>query len=305
MEKIIFDWVPQRIDKFLSINFWYSRNFFHHLICRWAVKVDDKIVKKSYKLKSWDEIIVDNMTRFIDWDIREDLAFIDLDIFIEKKDYIVLYKPKWVLSHPSSIWDLSSPSVVWFLLNKYKFLPSLGNFIRSGLIHRLDKETDGPMLIAKTEKWLSYFKNLFQNKTLEETIKWKESISLKKEYIAQIKFTNFWEKFFLSKKIPFYIEQDVIPKTPNPKIKKWITKVLWFFEIWNKKYLHLEILTGRTHQIRYHLWKNWAEIIWDYLYNFWNYDNNLSLQLSCYSLEFKDIESEKIKIINPHINIVG
>jgi len=53
-------------------------------------------------------------------------------------------------------------------------LPTIGNFIRAGLIHRLDKETDGLMIVAKTEKGLAHFKQLFQEKSESQTIEEKE-----------------------------------------------------------------------------------------------------------------------------------
>jgi len=61
------------------------------------------------------------------------------------------------------------------LYHRYKDLPSIGNFIRAGLLHRLDKETNGLMIIAKTEKGLAHFKKLFQDKSESETIAAKES----------------------------------------------------------------------------------------------------------------------------------
>jgi 23S rRNA pseudouridine1911/1915/1917 synthase len=71
---------------------------------------------------------------------------------MEKEDYLVINKPKGVLSHPRNLREVNEPSVVGFLYHRYKDLPSIGNFIRAGLLHRLDKETDGLMIIAKTEK---------------------------------------------------------------------------------------------------------------------------------------------------------
>jgi 23S rRNA-/tRNA-specific pseudouridylate synthase len=56
------------------------------------------------------------------------------------------------LSHPKNLWEVDKPSVVGFLYHRYKELPSVGNFIRAGLIHRLDIGTDGLMIIVKTEK---------------------------------------------------------------------------------------------------------------------------------------------------------
>ncbi len=95
----------------------------------------------------------------------EETPNIDIPIVHETQDYLVINKPKGVLAHPRTIWELSEPSVSGFLYHKYKNLPSIGNFIRAGILHRLDKMTDGLMIIAKTEKALAHFKSLFQQKS--------------------------------------------------------------------------------------------------------------------------------------------
>jgi 23S rRNA-/tRNA-specific pseudouridylate synthase len=81
------------------------------------------------------------------------------------------------------------------LYHHFKALPSYGNFIRAELIHRLDKETDGIMLIAKTEAGLQHFKQLFQAKSECSTIEEKESVPLQKYYRATCEITTEGEKF--------------------------------------------------------------------------------------------------------------
>ena len=228
MEKIKFLWKKERLDIYLVTHFNYSRSFFHHIIARGWVLVNGKKAKKSYKLKDGDEIQVDDLQRFLSSDVLKDLPFVDLEVKLEKDDYMVIYKPKWVLSHPNSIWDLRNPSVVWFLYHKFRELPSIWNFIRSGIIHRLDKDTDWFMIIVKTEKWLTYFKKLFQKKSLANTIEDKEKIPLKKFYKAKVNITELGRKFLDSiDEFPFYIEEIVIPKIPHyGDSKLWITKIL-------------------------------------------------------------------------------
>ncbi len=299
MEKQIFNWNKQRIDKWLCNNFNYSRNFFHHIIKRWWIKINWKTIKKSYIMKKWDEVIIDNLERYLDSEILSECIFFEwIKTIIDKKDYLVIYKPKWVLSHPNSIRDLSQKSVVCFLYHKYKKLPSIWNFIRSWIIHRLDKETDWLMIIIKTEEWLKYFKNLFQKKSLSKTIIQKENIELKKYYKAKCNITKEW-KFFLDSiknNLPFYIEWIVKAKVPHNIEKNWITKII---SIWNESKnlveIKIEILTWRTHQIRYHLSEKWLPIIWDYLYNK-NFNEKDKLWLTAYKLEFLDNEWEKIKL---------
>lgn len=105
-------------------------------------------------------------------------------------------------------------------------LPSTGNFIRAGLIHRLDKETDGLMLIVKTEEGLHYFKSLFQQKSNAETITDKESVPLKKFYRAQVLITPQGERYLNSNPLPHIIQELVIPKVPHYEPKMGITNLL-------------------------------------------------------------------------------
>jgi len=292
-----YNWPGERIDTRLTSQFPYSRNFFHHIISRWWIQVWNKTIKKSYKLKNWDEITINNLERYLSPVILEEAPNIKIPIILEKEDYLVLNKPKWVLSHPNSVRDANQPSVVWFLYHSFKDLPSIWNFIRAGLIHRLDKDTDWLMIIAKTEKWLSHFKELFKAKSESETLEDKESASIKKFYKATSIITVLGQEFIdkIKDKLPHYIQETVHAKVPNPTPKMGITKI---FEIEQDTEdtvnLKLEILTGRTHQIRYHLSNHGLPILWDYLY--WNEDENHKMQLTAYRLEFIDPDWEKINL---------
>jgi 23S rRNA pseudouridine1911/1915/1917 synthase len=120
-----------RIDVFLSKTTGFSRNFFHHLIQRGEVKVQGKIIKKSYRVESGIQIEISEFTRFTDASIFQEAAAIPLEIVCQEKDYLVLYKPAGVLSHPRSIRDLKTPSVTAFLIHHYENLPSQSHFMRA------------------------------------------------------------------------------------------------------------------------------------------------------------------------------
>lgn len=197
----------------------YSRNFFHNLLERGGITVNGKQVKKSYQVKSGDNITIDNMQRFLDGGILEEAVTVPLDIRHDHTDYLVLYKPKGMLSHPNSIREVKQPSVVGALYHHYKALgglPSSASFLRAGLLHRLDKDTDGLMIIAKTERGLTYFKELFQQKSLAETIEAKEAIPLRKYYRARSKLTpEGASRLQTVTSFPFYIDELVQPKIPH------------------------------------------------------------------------------------------
>ena len=295
MQEIVYEWKWwDRIDLRLSSQFLYSRNFFHHIIERWGIQVNGKVIKKSYKLKSWDKVQIDELERYLSPIILDEAEEIDISIVREEEDYIILNKPKWVLSHPNSIRDAKKPSVVAFLYQHYKDLPSYGNFIRAGLVHRLDKDTDGLMIVAKTEKWLQHFKSLFQEKSESSSLEEKENTSLQKYYRAICEITSKWENFLEEMKenwLPYYIQEDVIAKVPNCIVKMWITKVLSFEDMknWTVK-MQLQILTWRTHQIRYHLSNHGLPIQWDYLYG--REDENILMQLTAWKLEYLDLNGK-------------
>ena len=214
---------------------------------------------------------------------------IDIPIVKEEDDYLVINKPKGVLSHPNSIWDISKPSVVGFLYHRYSSLPSVGNFIRAWLLHRLDKDTDWLMIVAKTEKGLAHFKELFRMKSEWETLEEKDRVLLKKWYRATVEIQPAW-KVFLEKigwKLPYIIQEVVKAKVPNMTPKMWITQIEKIEKISEKRAkLFLQIFTWRTHQIRYHLSSHWLPIVWDYLY--WKEDRE-EMQLTAYRLEFQDL----------------
>lgn len=282
---------PVRIDQYLTSQFSYSRNFFHHLIERGAVLLNGKTTKKSKKLLPWNTITIESLDRFLDWGVLAEAPNVPLQIKKEEEDYMVIVKPKWMLSHPNSVRDVSKPSVVGSLYHYFQDqdLPSMGSFIRAGLVHRLDKETDGLMIIAKTEKWLAHFKDLFQRKSLAATIEAKEAVPLKKFYRATVEVTPQGHDFLSSIKeawYPYLIDADVTPKTPHPITKRGLTKILWVNMLgeWQRAEINIEILTGRTHQIRVHLSENWLPIVGDYVYGEEAEDG--VMHLSSYRLQY-------------------
>ena len=281
-----------RIDSWLSSHFFYSRNFFHHIIERWGVKVNNKVIKKSFKLRVWDKIQIDELERYLSPIILDEAEQIEIPIVYETEDYLILNKPKWVLSHPNSVRDAKKPSVVAFLYQHYRDLPSYGNFIRAWLVHRLDKDTNGLMIVAKTEKGLQHFKYLFQEKSESYSLEEREKVPLQKYYRAICEVTTKWVEFLLEmekKWLPYYIIEPVVAKVPNCISKEWITKVLDFEEIenWLVK-IYLQILTWRTHQIRYHLSNHWLPIQWDYLYG--KSIDGVFMQLTARKLEYLDLD---------------
>ncbi|AKH32975.1 Ribosomal large subunit pseudouridine synthase D [candidate division SR1 bacterium Aalborg_AAW-1] len=299
----------ERIDVYLTKNHEYTRNFFHRLVARGDILVNDTVVKKkSLGLKQGDIITIVHPERYMESEMLALSPAIDLKILVEKKDYLVVYKPKGVLSHPNSVRGVEHVNMVGALYQYFKAqnLPTTGNFIRAGLIHRLDKETDGLMLIVKTEEGLKYFKDLWMQKSSADTIEDKELVPLKKFYRAQILITDKGQQFLDSMTLPplaggkpHIIQELVIPKVPHYEPKMGITKVTQLNHIPDSSYaeLEVEILTGRTHQIRYHLSQHGLPVRGDYLYmDKKDLDENDIMHLQAYRLQFLDIEGEMMDV---------
>jgi len=340
-QSLVYIWKwDERLDKRLTSQFTYSRSFFEHIIKRWNIYMKNKKwikkLKKSYKLQSGDTIYIDSLERFLDGGILEEAVYLEcrlmknkssyldkvsktnrisyIPIVYEATDYMVIYKPKWVLSHPNSVRDLSTPSVVASIYhyirnsnsldnNRENILPTSWSFIRAWLVHRLDKDTDGYMVVVKTEEGLTYFKELFQQKSLSKWIDEKEAIPLTKRYTAISTLTTKGKAFLkkvqekLKKGEAYYHIADVIPNTPHPVVKEWISKILEIeYTDSDTARIYIEILTGRTHQIRYHLSSVWLPIVWDYLYHFAyiNKQSETLLHLSSSYLAFEDIYGKKM-----------
>ncbi len=68
--------------------------------------MNGKSTKKSYQLKHTDTVEVLSMERFLDGGILAEAPAAGLDVRLEKDDYLVLYKPKGMLSHPNSVWEV-------------------------------------------------------------------------------------------------------------------------------------------------------------------------------------------------------
>ncbi|MEI8008419.1 MAG: S4 domain-containing protein [bacterium] len=121
----IYEGGGERIDTRLSKEFSYSRNFFHHIITRGGVKVNHKVIKKSYQLKNNDQIEIDDVKRYLSPVILDEAPNIQIPVVCEKEDYLVINKPKDVLSHPKTVREIHEPSVVGFLYHTYKNLPTI------------------------------------------------------------------------------------------------------------------------------------------------------------------------------------
>jgi len=124
----------ERIDVYLTKHHEYTRNFFHRLMARGDIALNGTTLKKnSQRLKPGDQITITHPERYMESEVLAQSPQIDLKIMIEKEDYLVIYKPKGMLSHPNSVRGVEHANVVGSLYHYFaqQNLPTTGNFVRA------------------------------------------------------------------------------------------------------------------------------------------------------------------------------
>ncbi len=273
---------PKRVDIFLSTLFSeFSRSYIQKIIDNWNISLNNKIINKNIKIKNKDEIKMIIVLK--DLDVKPEN--IKLDIVYEDKEIIIINKESNINVHPVPWKNWKT----WTLVNALLFhcrnnLPSIWWVIRPWIIHRLDKDTSGLIMVAKTDKMMKYLSYIIKERKIN------------KYYIAIVNWIIKNKEF----KIESYIWRDpnnrvrMTSRNPiNPKIAISYWKVVKYI---NNKYtlVKIKIETWRTHQIRVHLSSIWHSILWDKVY--WDSKTNKRIKfkynldrqaLHAYELEFK------------------
>ena len=239
--------VAQRLDAFLHESFELSRSYAKELVEEGHVLVNSKQVKASYKLKLGDDLdITIPEAQEIDI-IAQDIP---LDIVYEDEDLAVINKPIGMVTHPAP--GLYEDTLVNALLFHFKdSLSVINGKQRPGIVHRLDKDTSGLILVAKNNESHESLANQIQEKTCKRFY----------HALVQGKFKQESKKAIeINKPIgrdPKQRNKMAVITSPNVKSRPAVTyaKVLEHlsFKEASYSYVECELKTGRTHQVRVHL----------------------------------------------------
>ena len=242
-----------RLDAFLSSRLiQFSRSKIQKLISEGSITVNDKTVKKNLKLSYGDTIEVDT-AKFESIEVP-DLKKWDypLEVIYEDNDFAIINKPFGVISHPTS--NNKDQTLVNILLNKFEDkLSSHPDSLRPGIVHRLDKDTTGVMIIPFNEYAHWKIADQFKNRTIQKeyiALTWGEWIE--DEGLIQNKLSR-------SKKNPLKYQSSMEGRLATSKFKL-INKGKYFSAI------NFFPKTGRTHQIRIHCSEKGFPIVGDELY---------------------------------------
>ena len=235
-----------RLDKVCSEIFDdFSRSQLKKWILEGRILLNNEIALPKDLVNKNDEISLDPVSEDkIAWE-AEDISF---EVIFENKDYLIINKPFNLVMHPGA--GCNHGTLANGLLFYY---PELKTIPRAGIVHRLDKDTSGILLVARTERFRNYFVKLLQER------------KVKKLYKAVV----------VGKTIGSFEISEPIGRDKNNRTKMSIRSngkdALTFVKLNeslnNYSLLDVRIETGRTHQIRVHLSNKKLPIIGDKTYN--------------------------------------
>lgn len=246
------DSVGKRLDFFLQEqNTEHTRSFFKNLIEDEKVLVNNKKVKAGYSLKLCDEISLDELPKPLTNAEPEDIK---LDIVYEDEDFAVINKPQGMVVHPAV--KNTTGTLVNALLYNIKDLSGINGVLRPGIVHRLDKDTSGLIVIAKNDFAHTSLANQIATKTCRRIYRCVVNGNVKTDSGEIV--TN------IGRDPKNRLKMAVVPSnTGKIAISKY--KVLEYYKGYT--YMEWELKTGRTHQIRVHSTYLKNPIVGDKLYN--------------------------------------
>lgn len=261
----------KRIDAYLAEKTDYSRVTIQRLIDEKKITVNGKNIKASYKVQLDDDIEIEEVEAK---EISLKAQDIPVDVLYEDNDIIVINKPKGMVVHPAN--GNPDGTLVNAVMAICKdSLSGIGGEIRPGIVHRLDKDTSGVIIVAKNDKAHINLSEQIKNHEVEKT------------YIAIVRGSIPENEATIN--MP-------IGRSTKDRKKMAVTKsgknAVTHFKVLkrhnNYTLVEVKIETGRTHQIRVHLAEIGFPIIGDTVYS--NGKNEWGVEGQCLhakSIRFK------------------
>ncbi|MCL5006798.1 MAG: RluA family pseudouridine synthase [Patescibacteria group bacterium] len=228
--------------------------------------------------------------------MNKNKTLLEPKVIYESPDFVAVNKPAGLLVHETAVSGKNvekEETLADWAVKRYPEVKEVGDDpkTRPGIVHRLDKETSGVIIIPKTQAYFLYLKNLFQNHKIEKT------------YLALVKGRVKSESGVIEK--PIGLKPNTVKRVVGGRkmknVREAVTeyKVKKRFSYAGKDYTLVEAtpLTGRTHQIRVHLFSIGYPVVGDKLYG--GGENALGLDrqfLHADSIEFPSSSGKMIKI---------
>ncbi|MCF0133568.1 MAG: RluA family pseudouridine synthase [Blautia sp.] len=240
-----------RIDKYLSLQSEeFSRSFIQKLIRDSQIKVNDKAIKANYKVRGEDRIQMIVPEMIIPDILPEALP---LDILYEDDEVLVVNKPKGMVVHPSA-GHYSGTLVNGVMYHCRNHLSGINGVMRPGIVHRIDKDTTGALMICKTD---SAHRNL-AGQLKEHTIK--------RRYRAVVSGVIKEEEGTIEGPIGRHPTDRKKMAINYKNGKDAVTHFTVLERFQNATYVECRLETGRTHQIRVHMTGKGHPLLGDEIY---------------------------------------
>ncbi len=239
----------------------YTRSFIQKMVKEGNVSVNKKVAQKaSFKLSEWDVVRVKEIElREVDAQPEE----IPLDILYEDQDFLVINKSAGMVVHPTETGDHQTGTIVNAVLHHCKKdLSGIGGFNRPGILHRLDKDTSGILTIAKNDQ-----AHQFLSKQIHDREVRKFYLVLVKGHIRPQK-GSIDAPIFRSMK-----DRKKMEVSGHAKARHALTHYEVLEEFKDVSLLKVQIVTGRTHQIRVHFASIGFPVVGDDLYGDVKFNN--------------------------------
>ncbi len=277
----------KRLDKFLTEKFPdFSRSYWQKQIKNQDILINKKPTTSRYKIKTEDILEIEKSVfkKVKDKNLLEADKSIHFEILFENEDYLIINKPSGLVVHPHE--SVFKKTLVNGLLYYYPKIKNVGEDLnRPGIVHRLDKDVSGLMLIAKNQKSFLHFKEQFKKR------------KVKKEYLSLAHGQILKDEWKIELKIGRHKKTGLMKVGDKENYKTAITKIEVLKRFRNFTFLKVKILTGRTHQIRVHLKAIDHPVAGDNLYFSKKYlkflPNDLKrIFLHSYKLGFFDLDNQ-------------
>lgn len=225
-----------RIDKYLSNNTDLSRTLISKMIDNGYILVNDKPTKNNYKVKENDIIKIDESFKE---ETNIEPEEMKLNIVYEDNDIMIVNKPSGMVVHPGN--GNYSGTLVNGLMYYTNSLSDINGEIRPGIVHRIDKDTSGLIIIAKNNKTHEILSDYFKNKTITRT------------YIALVKGEISTNSGTIDAPIGRSDKDRKKMAVTSKNSKNAITHFTILKRYKGYTLIKCKLDTGRTHQIRVHM----------------------------------------------------
>lgn len=267
-----------RLDKYIANNSDISRNDVQQIITTYGVLVDHIEVRKAnFQVFENQKIIINFLLKKEMCVVPQDIK---IDIIYEDNDIAIINKKSGMVVHPSpGHYDQTLVNALLFYFKDK--LSNLNGQIRPGIVHRIDKDTSGLLLIAKNNKAHNYFASLLQEH------------KICREYIALVDGIVSNNIIHLSAPIgrdPKNKQKFCVTSTNS---KHAISHIFVLKRFKDKTLVRIKLETGRTHQIRVHLAYLKHPVFGDEIYN--KKIDKFNQRLHAYKIAFQDLKKKNLE----------